>query len=59
MQTLTDPDNNVTTWQYDNLDRVTSETNQLNKSRTFSYDAIGNLTERIDRFGPQDRLWVR
>jgi len=35
----------------ENLDRVTIETNELNKSRSFYYDAAGNLSRRKDRNG--------
>jgi YD repeat-containing protein len=33
------------------LDRVTAETNDLSKTRTFKYDAVNNLLERVDRLG--------
>src|SRR5262249_32501295 len=49
LKTLQDADNNTTTWDYDNLDRVKVETNSLNKKRHYSYDANGNLTQYIDR----------
>jgi RHS repeat-associated protein len=48
---LTDPVGNETTWTYDNLDRVTTETNELSDTRTFKYDAASNLTEKVDRLG--------
>ena len=49
--TLTDPVNNTTTWVYDGLDRVISETNSLNQTRYFEYDAAGNVTQFTDRNG--------
>ncbi len=48
---LTDPVGNTTTWTYDGLDRVLTDTNELNKSRSFVYDPVGNLVERTDRNG--------
>ena len=48
---LTDPVSNVTTWTYDDLDRVTQSTNALSDSRSYDYDAAGQLTERTDRNG--------
>ncbi|MBM4090168.1 MAG: hypothetical protein FJ276_12220, partial [Planctomycetes bacterium] len=42
---LTDPNGNATTWVYDNLNRVTSETNALSDSRSYSYDAVGNVID--------------
>jgi YD repeat-containing protein len=47
---------NTTAWTYDNLNRVTVETNELNKTRTFKYDAVGNLIERVDRLGRKMEL---
>ncbi|MHB1038490.1 MAG: RHS repeat-associated core domain-containing protein, partial [Pirellulales bacterium] len=49
--TLIDPDDNQTTWTYDALNRVKTETNKLNLARQFDYDAAGNLTKRTDRNG--------
>ncbi|MHB9048515.1 MAG: RHS repeat-associated core domain-containing protein, partial [Pirellulales bacterium] len=49
--TLIDPDNNQTTWTYDGLNRVKTETNQLTLARQFEYDAAGNLLKRTDRNG--------
>jgi YD repeat-containing protein len=48
---LRDPVNNDTSWTYDHLNRVTAETNELSKTRSFAYDATGNLLKRIDRNG--------
>jgi RHS repeat-associated protein len=48
---LTDADNNTTSWQYDALNRVTQETNQLGASRLYQYDANDNLTQETDRNG--------
>jgi YD repeat-containing protein len=47
--TLTDPVANVTTWTYDAINRVESETNELNDTRSFEYDLAGNLSAKIDR----------
>ena len=49
--TLKDPDNNTTTYVYDGLNRVISETNQLSQTRSFVYDLNGNLTQETDRDG--------
>lgn len=46
--TLTDPEGNTTTWVYDNLNRVIEETNELDDTRYFSYDANSNLVQKID-----------
>ena len=51
LKTLTDPVENTTSWFYDDLGRVIEEKNQLDKSRYFQYDAVGNLTQRTDRNG--------
>jgi YD repeat-containing protein len=33
------------------IDRLIPDTNQLNKTRTRSYDNVGNLTQTVDRDG--------
>jgi YD repeat-containing protein len=43
--------NNITTYGYDAVDRLITDTNQLNKTRTRSYDNVGNLTQTVDRNG--------
>jgi RHS repeat-associated protein len=43
--------NNTTTYGYDAVDRLITDTNQLNKTRTRSYDNAGNLTQTTDRNG--------
>ena len=48
---LTDAEGNTTTWIYDNLGRMARETNELNASRTFEYDAVGHLVKKTDRNG--------
>ena len=48
---LTDPEDNETTWVYDKLNRATSETNELSETRSFVYDAVGNVTQKTDRLG--------
>jgi RHS repeat-associated protein len=50
-KTLTDPVGNITTWDYDNLNRPTSETNQLGDVRSFVYDSAGRLVRQVDRLG--------
>src|SRR5690606_27314490 len=49
--TLEDGEENVTTWTYDNLNRVIEEKNALNDSRYFQYDAAGRLFLKEDRRG--------
>ena len=51
MTGLTDPEGNDTTFVFDALSRVTSETNELGKSRPYRYDAIGNTIGLTDRNG--------
>ena len=48
---LTDPDNNVTAWAFDGLNRATTETNSLSQVRSFGYNAAGDLTSQTDRNG--------
>ena len=50
-RTLTDPVGNKTTWEYDELNQVKSETNQLEHVRKFEYDPVGNLAKYTDREG--------
>ena len=62
MTSLTDPEDNTTTWTFDPLGRVATETITVSSSdldRTFRYDAAGNLLRKIDRGRPGDRLCVR
>jgi YD repeat-containing protein len=49
LKTLEDPSGNTTTWAYDSLYRMTSETNALSDTRSFEYDAAGHLTKKTDR----------
>ncbi len=51
LASLTDPEGNTTTWEYDGAGRVAKETNALEKTRTYEYDGVGNLVERVDRNG--------
>jgi YD repeat-containing protein len=51
LTSLTDPVGNTTAWDYDGLNRVVAETNELNDSRTFAYAAANNLLTRTDRNG--------
>jgi len=36
-----DPDNNKTQWTYDSFDRVLTETNQLNNTKSYAHDSVG------------------
>ena len=45
---VTDPDNNITTSDYDKADQLVKVTNALNGSRTFGYDALGNQIRETD-----------
>ena len=49
--TVTDPENNTTTFGYDDLDRLSSETNELGDIRDYDYDIAGNLDTTTDRNG--------
>ena len=54
MTSLTDPAGNTTTWTHDALDRTLSDTASTDDgpvTRTYHYDAIGNLRHRVDRNG--------
>jgi len=46
---IKDPVNNRTQFVYDARNRLKSETNQLNKTRTFEYDKANNRTRITDR----------
>ena len=48
---IIDPNVNATTYVYDGLGRLSTDTNQLGKTRTYKYDAVGNRLEIIDRNG--------
>jgi RHS repeat-associated protein len=51
---LTDPDGNTTTWTYDNLNRVTSESVVVDAetlTRSYQYDNDSRLTSETDRDG--------
>jgi YD repeat-containing protein len=51
---LTDAANNVTTYSYDELDRLATETitvDSTDLTRTYGYDAASNLTSLTDRNG--------
>jgi RHS repeat-associated protein len=51
VKTLTDPDGNTTTWNYDNLNRAHEETNALSDTRTYGYYPTGELQQLTDRNG--------
>jgi RHS repeat-associated protein len=48
---ITDPDQNRTSYTYDALDQQLTDTNQLGLSRVYTYDAVGNETSLVDRNG--------
>ncbi len=48
---IIDPVGNVTTYVYDGLGSLSTDTNQLVKTRTYKYDAVGNQIEMTDRNG--------
>ncbi len=48
---IIDPDVNATTYVYDGLGRLSTDTNQLGKTRSYKYDATGNQIEVVDRNG--------
>jgi RHS repeat-associated protein len=48
---ITDAVGNSTTYGYDAVDRLLTETNQLGFSRSRVYDAVGNQIEMVDRNG--------
>jgi len=49
--TLTDAEDNTTSWGRDGIGRVVKETNELNDSRTFVYNSAGELSSKTDRDG--------
>lgn len=49
--TIMDGNGHVTTFAYDALNRLTSETDPLNHTWTYTYDAVGNRTSLIDANG--------
>ena len=58
LRSLTDSENNTTSWRYDNLDRMTQDTitidttsGSLSVTRFLEYDLVGNLTKKTDRNG--------
>jgi YD repeat-containing protein len=54
MTSLTDSEENTTTWSFDPLGRVATETINVSSTdlvRYFVYDARGNVTRKIDRNG--------
>ncbi len=51
LASITDPNNNTTTFSYDGWNRVITETNSLGKARGYTYDVGGNLARTVDRNG--------
>ncbi len=49
LTSLTDAENNETKFTYDNLNRLTTETNELDDVRSFEHDLNGQRTKRTDR----------
>ena len=48
---LADAKNQTTSYSYDLLSRLVSETDPLGKSTNYNYDAAGNLTSKTDAIG--------
>ena len=48
---VTDPDGDTTTYQYDNLNHKKAETDALEHTTTYSYDTAGNLVSATDPKG--------
>jgi YD repeat-containing protein len=63
---ITDSDQNRTSYTYDALNRQLTDTNQLGLSRTYAYNAVSNETSMVDRNGRKtsylydalDRQWL-
>ena len=51
MLTLTDSDNNVTTWKYDPLGQVWQQADPNGTSSYYWYDGNGNLAQKEDNDG--------
>jgi len=51
LTSLTDADNNVTSYTYDLLGRLVKETDPLNNITSYTYDAKGNLISKTDANG--------
>lgn len=51
LSTITDPNNNMTTYGYDAMNRVTSLTDDAGGIATAAYDAVGNVSEMVNRNG--------
>ncbi|MCG6154171.1 RHS repeat-associated core domain-containing protein [Rubinisphaera margarita] len=49
--TLTDAEDNTTSWSYDGIGRVVKEANELDYAQTYEYGPAGNLITKIDRNG--------
>ena len=49
--TITDASGNVTTFEYDLLDRLTREVNPMGNTWRYEYDPVGNLVRRTDANG--------
>ena len=48
---VTDPEGNETSYQYDRLDRQVTVTDPLGNTSTEEYDADGNVIQNVDRDG--------
>ena len=48
---MTDPEENTTSYSYDELNRTLSDTNQLGFTRSYSYDEVDNVVQTSDRNG--------
>ena len=59
MTSLTDPDNNITTWTYTHANEVATEVSPLGHPTTYSYDLNGNVTSVIDPEFTSNYVFVR
>ena len=57
--TVTDPDDNTTTYTYNAEDEVATETSPTGGVTTYTYDGQGNLTQTVDPDRTQDPVWLR
>jgi RHS repeat-associated protein len=51
LSAVTDPNGNVTTYQYDDFGRMQQQTSPVTGTTTYAYDSAGNLTSTTDANG--------
>jgi YD repeat-containing protein len=59
---VTDPNRNTTTYTYDTLDRLTSESIVIDSqtlTRSYQYFAVDNIVRKTDRNGRVTRVRIR